>query len=588
MRFFFPFPNACFLGKEVPMLSRSPRFLTVLLTIIASLGIPGQAQAAWVEDGTPVCTEAYSQNGASACSDGAGGAIIAWIDRRDGLAWGTHDVYAQRVYPDGTLAWAPAGVAVCDVPEEQSSVRVVSDGYGGAIIIWADLRDAGVTKIYAQRLAPDGSRLWNLADDGVLVSTMDTQSAEMTSDGHGGAIVTWGRDAGGQNMNLYAQRLDPSGTLLWDSDGVEVCNDPSHQSVPRIAPDGLGGAYIAWNDYRYSDIVIRGYANHVNASGTVTWGSGGLRVSETSASMGDLDIAADGLGGIVVSYNTRVGFDPTQVDAQRIDPSGARLWGSMGLEVCRSGIQCQNVSLSPDGNGGTYIAWEESRPGAEGARIQYVSADGSILLETNGMKVTAHNVHQGGVCIARHLDGGAVIGWLEIRDNPEYDLFAQRIDGAGQRAWGDEGTALCETPDFPRKAEWVQVTEGNPIIHWCDWRDGDYLESDIYAMRPPVTATTTPPRVLMGLTIEANHPNPFNPRTTIRYSIPEDAWIRIQVFDARGRLVRTLVDRRVYGGPHAVVWNGCNDAGLDLPNGVYLSRLEADGQVAHGRMTLVR
>lgn len=83
-------------------------------------------------------------------------------------------------------------------------------------------------------------------------------------------------------------------------------------------------------------------------------------------------------------------------------------------------------------------------------------------------------------------------------------------------------------------------------------------------------------------------PNPFNPSTTISFVVPVDGRVRLQVIDLGGRTVATLVDWVLPKGRHNVAWDGRNAAGHEVPSGVYLSRLEASGQVAHGRMTLVR
>ncbi len=83
-------------------------------------------------------------------------------------------------------------------------------------------------------------------------------------------------------------------------------------------------------------------------------------------------------------------------------------------------------------------------------------------------------------------------------------------------------------------------------------------------------------------------PNPFNPQTTISYTISVVDHVRVQVVDLRGRRIATLVDEVVATGRHEVIWNGRDNAGHDVPSGIYFSRLEANGQVAHGRMTLVR
>jgi len=86
----------------------------------------------------------------------------------------------------------------------------------------------------------------------------------------------------------------------------------------------------------------------------------------------------------------------------------------------------------------------------------------------------------------------------------------------------------------------------------------------------------------------SNHPNPFNPHTTITYAMPADGIVRLQIYDLRGRLVRTLVDETASAGWHEVSWNGRDMSGDEVSSGVYLTRLEAGGDVAHGRMSLLR
>src|SRR5436309_4983106 len=77
-----------------------------------------------------------------AVSDGAGGAIIAW-ENESGLSV-PGDIYAQRVSATGAVLWAPAnGVALTLDLDDQLQPRMVSDGAGGAIIVWQDGRNAG-------------------------------------------------------------------------------------------------------------------------------------------------------------------------------------------------------------------------------------------------------------------------------------------------------------------------------------------------------------------------------------------------------------------------------------------------------------
>lgn len=85
-----------------------------------------------------------------------------------------------------------------------------------------------------------------------------------------------------------------------------------------------------------------------------------------------------------------------------------------------------------------------------------------------------------------------------------------------------------------------------------------------------------------------NHPNPFNPSTTISFSLVRDGRVELKVYDARGALVRTLVDGQVAAGEQRVAWDGRDDGGRQVAAGVYLYRLRADGQELQRKMTLVK
>ncbi len=85
-----------------------------------------------------------------------------------------------------------------------------------------------------------------------------------------------------------------------------------------------------------------------------------------------------------------------------------------------------------------------------------------------------------------------------------------------------------------------------------------------------------------------NYPNPFNPATSIGYSVEHETHVKLAVYDARGALVRTLVDESVRTGMHAATWNGLNNAGVTVASGTYLYRLEAAGVVKTRKMQLLR
>ncbi len=91
-----------------------------------------------------------------------------------------------------------------------------------------------------------------------------------------------------------------------------------------------------------------------------------------------------------------------------------------------------------------------------------------------------------------------------------------------------------------------------------------------------------------GLTLAQNYPNPFNPTTTIAFNLPTAGRVKLQVFDVRGRLVRTLLDEQRDAGNHSVMWNGRDDRGAAAASGMYLYRLQAGGQTQQRPMMLVK
>ena len=85
-----------------------------------------------------------------------------------------------------------------------------------------------------------------------------------------------------------------------------------------------------------------------------------------------------------------------------------------------------------------------------------------------------------------------------------------------------------------------------------------------------------------------NYPNPFNPVTTLRYDLPEDALVNITIYDIMGRIVRTLINSQQNAGFKSIQWNATNDAGSPLSAGLYLYKIQADNFVKTRKMVLLK
>ena len=89
--------------------------------------------------------------------------------------------------------------------------------------------------------------------------------------------------------------------------------------------------------------------------------------------------------------------------------------------------------------------------------------------------------------------------------------------------------------------------------------------------------------------LEQNYPNPFNPSTTIPMTVPRTADVELKVFNILGRVVKTVFSGRVEAGRYPFSWDGRNESGTIVANGIYFARMRADGDfVTIQKMTLLK
>src|SRR6267143_888066 len=261
------------------LVERRVTFFLVLFTGVVMCALQYQQSfGQWSHDpavNTAISTAANNQTYPAITSDGSGGAIITWQDLRSGTSI---DIYAQRINASGAVQWTGDGVPISIASNDQLYPAIASDGSGGAIITWQDGRSGTSYDIYAQRVNASGAAQWT--GDGVPISLAANNQyyPAITSDGSGGAIITWQDLRSGTNYDIYAQRINASGAVQWTGDGVPISHAAIQISYPTITSDGSGGAIITWYDYRssgFSDI----YAQRINASGAVQWTGDGVPIS---------------------------------------------------------------------------------------------------------------------------------------------------------------------------------------------------------------------------------------------------------------------------------------------------------------------
>ncbi|MFM7021669.1 MAG: T9SS type A sorting domain-containing protein [Flavobacteriales bacterium] len=219
---------------------RQPMDINVYAQRINSAGV-----IQWTGNGIPVSSSADHDRSPKAISDGNGGAIISWLDGSNSF------IAAQKINSAGEIQWNSAGLSITG-NYYNYKLQLCTDGSGGAIIAWESLS----TPVSAQRVNSTGTIEWPNPVT-VSDSVFTQEKPQLVSDNDGGAIIVWQDQRNGFfNMQIMAQHLNASGQRMWDIDGIDVSattydvNDYDYRQEPQILATGSGEAIVFWSDYR--------------------------------------------------------------------------------------------------------------------------------------------------------------------------------------------------------------------------------------------------------------------------------------------------------------------------------------------------
>jgi hypothetical protein len=559
-------------------------FTITLLILINSI-----AGAQWSNNtgvNNPLVIAPFNQLNAKCISDGDDGIIIVWEDNRTQSS-GNRDVYAQRVNKSGVKQWGDStGIPIgIKVNEDERYFDVCTDGKGGAIIIWDDGITSGRTILKGQRVTKSGSKLWtdtgkavvndgnrqsqckisydnnggcfiayltselNSSDYEVKANRLDSNGNKMwgagtwvsQQDGNAGEIdactttdngffVVWNdsRNSKITWSDLYCQKLNSAGAVLWQTNGIALCDANYTQQYERCIPDNSGGAFIVWNDNRNSDSIttrVDIFCQRINRNGSAVFGANGKALCTVPESQYRPDPVNDMKGGVIVNWNDfRNGpSSPFNIDiyAQRFDSLGNMKWAADGILVCDAVLSQNNNRGVSDGNYGSIITWDDRRAGT------------SI-----------------------------------------YDIYAQRIDSSGNLLWGANDVLVSNAAGNQYKPQVVKTNDG-AIFCFEDTRTGlsDY---NLYTMKilnngGLVAVSTTGSDVVNSFSLKQNYPNPFNPATTIKYDLKKSAFIQLKVYDVLGSEVAQLVNEKQNSGAYEIKFDASS-----FSSGVYFYKLTSN------------
>jgi hypothetical protein len=328
----------------------------------------------WTVGGVPVCAASADQRQPVLVGDGHGGAVVAWVDDRSGAS----DVYAQRLNASGVAQWATNGVAVCTASGVQQEPAMVSDGQGGGIVVWQDRR-SGTGDIYAGRVSESGVATWGTSGVALCAAVGEQEKAAAVADGAGGAMVGW-EDLRGASRDVYGQRVNASGAVQWGADGVAACVAGGDQVGVAIGVDGAGGALLVWQDGRPGAQGQEIYGQRVNGAGVAQWTANGVGVCVATGDQVGPALAADPMGGVVVAWSdARNAGSGTDIYVQHVSVSGAGQWTAGGVRVCDAASTQDAARVIADGVGGASVVWRDFRAGATSDLYgQHVDAGGQV------------------------------------------------------------------------------------------------------------------------------------------------------------------------------------------------------------------
>ncbi len=431
------------------------------------------ANAQWNNNTTinnPISTSLNDQQDARIVGDGSGGAIITWVDFRNDVAAG--DIYVQRIDRNGFTKWAANGVAVCSAAGSQAAVNITESDNGSAIMVWTDRRSPTMlADIYAQKIDSNGVVLWTSNGATVTQNVGEQQNPKILSDGLGGAYVVFEDSTSANNYDISAQHINSAGVITWATQGVSICGLANNQKNPRIETDNAGGAFVTWQDFRNgNDYDI--YAQRIDINGVVQWTTSGVAVCNAGNAQVNPKIEPDGRGGALIAWVDKRNGTVYDIFAQRVSSNGTALWSNNGVVICNASNNQSAVEIKALGTAGAVIAWKDDRNPTYSVYAQRVDLNGAAQWSNNGIYCgTGINPN-----MTADLKGGVILTWQDSV-GISWNVYSIRLNAAGNFVWGG---SILESNAAKGQTSPKNVADGHggAITCWQDNRSG--VDLDIY------------------------------------------------------------------------------------------------------------
>ena len=436
------------------------------------------AQYDWQDNGVSVRQGIHIEWQRTGDNGNNGEMIFAWSDTR----YGGRDIYIQKVNTNGNNLWGTEGSPVVTQPGRQEDPIVITDGNGGAYVIWVDYRDEpDYGDIYAQHIGPDGSISWD--SSGIPLTNVPGKqvSPNAASDGMGGVFVIWNDLSVSTLGHTYGTHLTTNvNDIIAPGTGVPIISNDSDHAGVSIETAAMGSAVLVWADDRNVDVTDSGidvYTQRIDAGCNTLWSApeeGGIPLCTASGSQQYVKVTYySQTASAVVWEDKRFNENIGDIFIQYVDMNGNVLLDPEGEVLCDHGAN----QIKPRAKGdedGVYVVWEDSRNGAGDIFVQKHTLEGGAQFEDNGLGICTAPGTQDQPRLTSDGNGGSYIVWMDERyaPFPETEIFMQHINSEGGLSFAENGEAVCDAPGFQFNPLVRNDGNGNVFALWGDMRSG--------------------------------------------------------------------------------------------------------------------
>lgn len=515
--------------------------------------------------------------------------ISFWIDSRS--AW---KIYYQILNQNMQPQLQEAGRALNpDLPDSEDLIAVRKTADGSVIVLYNSWIESGgdpQNHCYIQKLDASGNPQYpgngvEISNSGNLDST-DLKLGIVDND----VYVGWRSVNPSLEYKIMGQRL-VNGQKVWGDSGKVIYIAPAGNSV-RIAD--LQGSYYQWTIEEINSGVSRLMALRVDPNGDPAsgWNPSGERICADDT-FSEQDIQESSLVGsdlVTFCRARKSGF--SQMRVQKMNANAQRLWQEDGIALDPGFSEILDVDYGAK----LAILGFQNTETNRGVKFQMIDENGNLMLNPETWVMDGFIGYYTSGSITRFENGSYLLVFAKAFGDWIYDrdLLYRMItpQGAFMEA---EPMAFCTARDQQFWSSGASI--GNQaLITWSDDRSGvSDFEAGLGGIWGRAFTSnyvgTSDPELIPGAIalLEANYPNPFNPITTISFSLPEAGIPQLRIFNLKGQLVKTLATDILYpAGKHSIIWNGTDEQNRAVSSGVYFYRLEFEGTSQTRKMVMAK